>query len=666
MDFRREPHPLGRGVFRGRGLKIFLATPLLIVVLAGLGTAHILVRTAPYGVTVRGDSTIFLSTALNFLAGEGWQDLVGEPLHGAPPLFPLLLAAFGWVGIDPLEAGRWINATAFGLTILVAGYYLRSQLRSRWLTLAATATIAASLPLSHWASILLTDFPFAVLTLLALIQLAAFLTRRTTASLGWAAVFTALAAVTRWPGVALIGTGVLLLWLLARRKDSLVFGAVSSMPLLAVLAHNWASTGDLTQATGNRGKEYISGQSLSAGLNQTVDVFREWVVPPNAPDEAAYLLWLAIGGAVLVGAAISLRTLRIHRADPAVAAAYIRLRPALPFGVFALIYLGFMVAVVPLTVRQEIGSRYLLPVYVPLLLTAVLLLDRFLSIEVAGWRIAIRSGLAALVGLATLVHGGYSARENRRLTAQARDAGYTYKQRLKAFNTPYRQRSETLNSLRENPIAGRIYSNKACLLWFADRTAAPGKYKNLKVWWTEIETGAHIVWFDSPYDRGIYGYDYTDLQALFGVEPVAELADGFILRRTEAEPFDADRHRARRQRYADQLIQQADEQVIRAGWRVYRTGRTLIYRKQPCAPADVQAKFVLHVIPVDRADLPAHRKQYDFENLDFYFNQRGERVGDQCMVLVRLPTYAIDRIYIAQWVSAEDRTLWDAEFAPGR
>ena len=131
-------------------------TTLLIACIAGLGTAHILVRTATYGAAVgHRTPSAFLSTALNFLAGEGWRFFSGgEPLVGWPPLFPLLLAASGWVGIDPLEAGRLINATAFGLTILAAGCWLRSHLRSRWLVLAATATIPASLPLSHWASFL--------------------------------------------------------------------------------------------------------------------------------------------------------------------------------------------------------------------------------------------------------------------------------------------------------------------------------------------------------------------------------------------------------------------------------------------------------------------------------------------------------------------------------
>ena len=640
-------------------------TTLLIVLLAGLGTANILVRTAPYGAEIDTDATALLSTALNFLAGEGWRDFTGQSLTGWPPLLPLLLAAGGWVGIEPLEAGRWINAAPFGMTILAAGCWLRSNLRSRWLVLAATASVAASPLLSFWAARIRNESLFALLALLALIQLASFLNRKTTASLWWAAVFTALAAITRYPGVALIAAGVLILLPLARLKQTLVFGAVSSLPLLAVLAHNWAVTGDLARATGDRtGVLSPSGQSLADGLRQIVNVFHEWTVPPNAPDGFAYLLWLAVTAVALASTVVILRALR---PDQKAAPTYFRLGPAIPFGAFVLIYLVFLLVVVPLTVAQVIGSRYLLPIYVPLLLTAVFLLDRFLSIEAAGWMATIRYGLAALVLLATLAHVGFSARENLRITAEVWSVGND--QNL--YNTPYWQQSETLNyirSLRDDRVEGRIYSNEQSLAWFADGTVAPGKYLSIPRTreWPKIEAGAHIVWFDKYYHRSFLSYDDADLRVLPGVEVVAELADGLVLRRTAYEPFDAKRHRARKQRYVNQLIQQADEQVARSGWNVYRTGRNLIYRKTPCAPADVRAKFFLHVVPADLANLPPDRQQYDAETLDFFFKQRGERIDDQCTIIVRLPAYAIDRIYIGQWISRDNRTVWAAELTPSR
>ena len=629
---------------------------LLIVVLAGLGTAHILVRTATYGAAFGIDSTYYLATAINILAGEGWRDFRGAPLITWPPLFPLLLAAFGWVGIDPMAAGRFINAAAFGLTILVAGCWLRSNLRSQWLGLAATLIIAVSLPLGNWAASFMTESLFVLLTLLVLVQLASFLHRQTALSLGSAAVCTALAALLRYPGVVLIGSGVLLLGLLARRKHALIFGAVSSLPLLAVLARNWATTGNLTHATGRRTGEV---ESLPNALREGVKVLRDWVVPQNAPDGVAYLLGLTLAAVGLASVTVILRARRMYRAGVC------PLEAGAPFGVFALIYLVFIVAIVPFDDDViPCYSRLLLPVYVPLLLTAVMLLDRF-SVHYRR-RVAVALGLAALVLLATLAHVGYSARENLRLTAQVWGAGYD--DDYGWFNSAYWQQSETLNYLRENPINGRIYTNYRELTWFVDRTAVPGKHRGipLEMRWTQIEARAHIVWFNKFYDHSFLTCDYIDLRVLSGVETVAELADGFILRRTAAEPFDAAKHRARKQRYVNQLIQQADERVVRAGWHVYRTGLTLIYRKKPCVPADVQAKFVLHVVPVDRADLPADRKQYDSENLDFYFNWRGERVGDECRAIVRLPAYAIARVHIGQWISAENRTLWEAEFSPSR
>ena len=635
---------------------------LLIVVLAGLGTAHILVRTATYGPASIYDSIRFLSTALNFLAGEGWQDFMGLPLTGWPPLFPLLLAAFGWVGIEPLAAGRFINATAFGLTILAAGCWLRSNLRSRWLVLAAVATIAASLPLSHWMAHFITEPLFVLFTLLALMQLASFLHQRTDAPLWWAAVCTALAALTRYPGVVLIGTGVLLLLPRARLKQTLGFGAIASLPLLGVLAHNWAGTGHLTEATSK--KPLFAEQSLAAGLIQIVEVLGEWAIPPNAPDGLAYLLCLVVGLAGLAGA-----TVVLHRHPECTAPVYFRLEPAIPFGGFAVAYPVFLIAVVPFTVYQGIDSRYLLPVYVPLLLTAALLLDRFLSIEMAGWMAAVRYGLASLVLLASLAHIGLSAHGNLRITARAYVAGHKSPATRWRENPAFWQHSETLNYIRTNRMDGRIYSNNPFLAWSEDRLTAPGKYRQIPrgrshgKGWTEIEAGAYIVWFDRLHNPARFRYDALDYRLLPDVETVAELADGAVLRRTAAEPFDEDRHRARKQRYINQLIQQASQRVERAGWTVYRTGRKLTYFKNPCTRADVQAKFVLHVTPADLADLPAHRQRYGFDNLDFYFDLIGVRRDNPCVEVIRLPPYPIDRIRVGQWVSADNRTLWDAEFA---
>ena len=653
---------------------------LLIAFLAGLGTAHILVRTAPYGAGVGTDSTIFLSTALNVLAGEGWRDFTGRPMATWPPLFPLLLVTLGWAGIEPLEAGRWINATAFGLTILAAGGWLRSHLRSRWLVLAAILAILTSLPLSDLASNFLTDPLFVLFTLLALIWLAAFLRRGGRTPLLLSAVCTALAVLTRYPGVVLIGVGVLLLLvrrappLAVRLKHAIVFGAVPSIPLAALLLRNWAISKRLA---GGRGG---SGQSLSDSLSQVADVFRAWVVPPHALDWLGYLLWMVVGLVVLADRGFGMGG---NKGTARPASPLFGLGPVLPFGVFAVAYLVFIVAVVPSTVPQIIDNRYLLPMYVPLLLAAVLLLDRFLCIEAVGWMAAVRYGLSSVVLLGAVAHVGFSAGENLRITTRAWGAGLDG-----AYNTADWQHSATLKYVRTNLSDSWTYSNNQFLVWFADRTGTIKKHQALPDrirdwtryagrWVKRGEDEVYIVWIKDNYRSGFYDYNDLDIRFLPGVEPVAESPDGVVFRVTAAaavEPFDEARIRAQKERYqeryVDQLLEQAGERVVRSGWDVYRNGRKLTYFKKPCAPADVQAKFILHVTPVDPAALSFSRKRFGYDNLGFYFDRlsvrRGVRVGDQCMATVDLPAYAISRVRVGQWIAAGNRTVWEAEFSGGR
>ena len=198
--------------------------------------------------------------------------------------------------------------------------------------------------------------------------------------------------------------------------------------------------------------------------------------------------------------------------------------------------------------------------------------------------------------------------------------------------------------------------------------------------------GAHIVWLQN--ETNWHSYDDLDIRCLPGVETVAELSDGVVFHVTAAEPFDAARHRACKQSYVRQLVEQASErvvradstwpistwgvegvgeQVVRAGWDVYRNGRTLTYRKQPCAPADVHTNFVLQVIPDDPADLTADRQPSGFDNLDFNFRiHGGVRLDDQCVVTAQLPAYPIGRIYIGRWIDGNSRMLWEAEFSESR
>lgn len=503
---------------------------LLLVALAMLGVAHILVRTSTYGAAIGGDSVTYLSLATNVTVGAGWQDFRGMELLPWPPLFPLLLSTFGRMGADLLTVGRVVNAVAFGLIILVSGWWLRRTLNSHPLAISATAAIMTSYPLSHISSFILTEPLFILFTLLALVSLESFLDRRTTwPSLIAGAGFAALAAVTRYPGVAVIFTGTLLLTLRwntplgARLRHGVTYGAIASAPLAAVLVYNWVVFGVVTYRT----YTLKAGQSVADSLGRIIEVFSRGIVPLPVPDWAAYLLWTA---GVLAGTAGYIHSLRQEAAR-----SIRRLRPALPFGTFAAAYLIFMVAALPWS-SDVINPRYLVPLVVPLMLGTTFLLDRFLSICTTGWRSVGKWAAALLVLVGGLVNVGTGVHMNLKLTAEGLESGYIGN----TFNTLDWKNSETIRYLKANPVETRIYCNVYGILHYMLAIQAGmhvrGKYPTLPheldVLLQRIENGAedaYIVWLKRD-DYDVYEFDLRDLRALPSVETVADLSDGVIFR----------------------------------------------------------------------------------------------------------------------------------------
>ena len=98
---------------------------------------------------------------------------------------------------------------------------------------------------------------------------------------------------------------------------------------------------------------------------------------------------------------------------------------------------------------------------------------------------------------------------------------------------------------------------------------------------------------------------------------------------------------------------------------VYAGENTVAYLKSPCSAADVQAQFFLHIVPEDVADLPAHRQQYGFDNLDFYYRRLAPLAfGGMCIAERTLPDYPIARIRTGQFTPEGDQ-IWMAEFPVG-
>ena len=109
---------------------------------------------------------------------------------------------------------------------------------------------------------------------------------------------------------------------------------------------------------------------------------------------------------------------------------------------------------------------------------------------------------------------------------------------------------------------------------------------------------------------------------------------------------------------------QAGEPTISSDFDVYLRENTLTYTKEPCARADTEATFFLHLIPTNVNDLPDHRQQHGFDNLDFNFERRGVIFDGKCLAKVSLPAYGISGIRTGQYMRVDGgfNNLWEAEF----
>ena len=100
------------------------------------------------------------------------------------------------------------------------------------------------------------------------------------------------------------------------------------------------------------------------------------------------------------------------------------------------------------------------------------------------------------------------------------------------------------------------------------------------------------------------------------------------------------------------------------GFDVYFVGNILVYAKEACEQADVEAPFFLHLVPAGD-DFDAGRESAGFNNRDFWFRHYGDWSGEEgsaCLAEVPLPAYGIAKIRTGQYTAAG--IAWEGEVHP--
>ena len=677
----------------GQGFIVFL------LMLAVLGTALVLVRQINYGVGLNRDASMYVSVARNLVEGNGFVNWNGEAYVDVPPGFPLTLALLGVFGIDVFAAAGWINAVAFGTTVFAATMWLRSRVKQRLLVVWAGLAVALSPLLADLAAMAMSEAMFIMFIVLSLWALDRFLDTDKRSFLLWTAAFAGGAAVTRYVGVTVIVVGLTLILLKrgrpfrSRARTAAAFTAIAMVPIVICVVRNLLVSGTLT------GQKYPNGFALLAGLDRAGNEMLSWVLGENVfgflhrglieigtiviPDNRIpgsvllrtfVLLKLFVLSALVMGAVAALAGLRSR--------GYLQgLSPFVVPAAFVSVY-GLALAVsLPIT-DIAVNIRYLAPFYVPTLVTIALFLGKSLDIIAGKWKPMIRSS-GGTWNKAPLFLSGLICLYLLLWLAQQMNSSYTSTRDFMANGRGYASKewlsSETIQYLKANQLEGNIFVNDGRQVYFLAAVSEPGKYVELpgelpveaQYWASHAGTAnIYLAWFHQlrpqPELRpqGL-GYTLVELaESLPETGIVAATKDGVVMIVNRDEDDVGDRVNATT---IARGVLKDSRPIIQSVFDVYidNTDNRLIYKAQ-CSRVDTGLPFFLHLVPVDKRDLPKSRREYGFENLDFLFRDHlnpwsrweGFDIGGVCFSVRSLPEYEILEIRTGQSRPGEG-SVWE-------
>lgn len=518
-----------------------------LIGLSLLAAGLVLLRTSFHGIGLNNDSINFIGLARNILAGNGMVEVLatetGErnPYVLWGPLYSLLLTAFSFGVFDPYRVAAPLNAVILGLTVFAVGYYLKGRLKSRFVFWWAALAAASSLPLIWMASFAMSDALFILMTVLALIYGDKFLGDGKTSSLIGTAAFSALAWQTRYVGLALpVTIGLLLLFWrdaagLLRARRVLVYSAIVALPMALWVLRTYLHIGE---PVGNRLTVEYPLWQLFGDIRVALAEGWERILLIPLVDRVPGGVWAGMGVLALAAAGALAGGLWQGRRGAEWPG-----RPLAVFGGFMLVYMAVIVGGVAAGYSWHgVVGRYFVPLWLPLLVTAALVLDT--AFGLAGRRADFRPARAATAGLGAALCLGIAVM----LAADVWDTN-----RIRQINLSYTSvlsESDTLRHIRNNPVDGAVYSNAPLQVYFftdgeADyrfipksreggyiidhRNAGISGVEQLRRWVGGLSGGEYVVWLHGWYGSDLYDFGPAEMRALPGLELVADLADGVIL-----------------------------------------------------------------------------------------------------------------------------------------
>jgi 4-amino-4-deoxy-L-arabinose transferase-like glycosyltransferase len=290
-----------------------LAMFIALLLISVIGFVLVLQAT-PEGAGLSDDSIAYIAGARSIVAGQGYREAwlaSNQPVTHFPPAFPAILASFGFLGIDPLHAARYVNAFLFFLSAGLLGIlaWRMTPSLTAGLVLAGLFVLCSDLLQVH--AMAMSEPLFIFLSLLSFWMFDLYFER----DHHWlwliaCATFVGMAYLTRYSGLALIATFIVALFILHKswkqRFTSIGIFAAATLPWIL----GWTLRNKLVadNAT-NRAFVWhpLTTDNLNIGLRTVADAFFPVAAWRNAVLKQPIIVELMITlilGSVLVWLAI--------------------------------------------------------------------------------------------------------------------------------------------------------------------------------------------------------------------------------------------------------------------------------------------------------------------------------------------------------------------------
>lgn len=474
----------------------------------------------PWGIGVSPDSAGYLHQARMLNSGGGLAALGSQ----WPPIYPVILAGTAVFTDDPLVGARALNMLLFAANVALVGLFVARVSGYGWLAIAGSLLMLTAPPVLMVHAYAWSEALFFWLGFLGLFVLARYLRQAKWRSLILAAFLLALAALTRYAGLAFIISGALAIVLILQQPPwkrvlvAVIFGLLSALPLVLWLGWTLLQSG----TAGNRELAFHPiGQTQ---VWQAVMTVTGWLHLPPATPGVVRLLVLA----VLLLAAVTMAFIgwrdRDRQAMRAMHEPFVWLMALL-----VPIYLSFLLLTISFfDANTPLDDRILAPAYVAMLILVVAGMG--IALGLAMRRRLVRGAIIGALGLVILVQLASAASWIR-----------TYRQGGLGYSSPAWRQSETVAAVRELPEEVVIFSNAPeaiDLLAGREALALPRKnnamlgiqnagYENEIAAVTQaVAAGAVVVYFDALMDRPVTSA--SELASRTSLAPLQHTADGLI------------------------------------------------------------------------------------------------------------------------------------------